>query len=318
MEKNSKIYVAGHRGMVGSAIVRELERQGYTNIVTRTHEELDLCRQADVERFFEDEKPEYVIDAAALVGGIKANSERPAEFMYINMEIQQNLIWTAFKSDVKKFLFLGSACMYPKECPQPMKEEYLLTGLPEVTNEGYALAKVCGSRLCSYINREYGREFISAIPANSYGIGDSFDPEHSHVIPALLMKYHRAKENGDKEVVLWGTGAAKREFINNRDIASACIFLMNNYSFPEPINVGTGEEVSIIELSQMIKRITGFEGEIVTDPTKPDGMMRRICDNFKIYALGWKAEIELEEGIKELDDFYINKVIVENNNIAEG
>ena len=304
MEKNSKIYVAGHRGMVGSAIVRELERQGYTNIVTRTHEELDLCRQADVERFFEDEKPEYVIDAAALVGGIKANSERPAEFMYINMEIQQNLIWTAFKSDVKKFLFLGSACMYPKECPQPMKEEYLLTGLPEVTNEGYALAKVCGSRLCSYINREYGREFISAIPANSYGIGDSFDPEHSHVIPALLVKYHKAKENGDKEVVLWGTGAAKREFINNRDIASACIFLMNNYASPEPINVGTGEEVSIMELSQMIKRITGFEGEIVTDPTKPDGMMRRICDNSKIYALDWRAEIELEEGIRELDGWY--------------
>ena len=304
MEKNSKIYVAGHRGMVGSAIVRELERQGYTNIVTRTHAELDLCRQADVEKFFEEEKPEYVIDAAALVGGIKANSERPAEFMYINMEIQQNLIWTAFKSDVKKFLFLGSACMYPKECPQPMKEEYLLTGLPEVTNEGYALAKVCGSRLCSYINREYGREFISAIPANSYGIGDSFDPEHSHVIPALLVKYHRAKENGDKEVVLWGTGAAKREFINNRDIASACIFLMNNYSSPEPINVGTGEEVSIMELSQMIKRITGFKGEIVTDPTKPDGMMRRICDNSKIYKLGWKAEIELEEGIREMDGWY--------------
>ena len=307
MEKNSKIYVAGHRGMVGSAIVRELERQGYTNIVTRTHAELDLCRQADVEKFFEEEKPEYVIDAAALVGGIKANSERPAEFMYINIEIQQNLIWTAFKSEVKKFLFLGSACMYPKECPQPMKEEYLLTGLSEVTNEGYALAKVCGSRLCSYINREYGKEFISAIPANSYGIGDSFDPEHSHVIPALLMKYHKAKENGDKEVVLWGTGAAKREFINNRDIASACIFLMNNYSSPEPINVGTGEEVSIMELSQMIKQIIGFEGEIVTDPTKPDGMMRRICDNSKIYELGWEAEISLEEGIKELDAEFVKQ-----------
>ena len=310
MEKNSKIYVAGHRGMVGSAIVRELEWQGYTNIVTRTHAELDLCRQVDVEKFFEDERPEYVIDAAALVGGIKANSERPAEFMYINMQIQQSLIWAAFKSDVKKFLFLGSACMYPKECPQPMKEEYLLTGLPEVTNEGYALAKVCGSRLCSYINREYGREFISAIPANSYGIGDSFDPEHSHVIPALLMKYHKAKENGDKEVVLWGTGAAKREFINNKDIASACIFLMNNYSSPEPINVGTGEEVSIMGLSQTIKRITGFEGEIVTDPTKPDGMMRRICDNSKIYELGWKAEVSLEEGIKELDAEFVKQQAV--------
>ena len=309
MQKNSKIYVAGHRGMVGSAIVSELERQGYTNIVTRTHAELDLCRQADVERFFAKEKPEYVIDAAALVGGIKVNSERPAEFLYINMQIQQNLIWTAFNSGVEKLLFLGSACMYPKECPQPMKEEYLLTGLPEVTNEGYALAKVCGSRLCSYINREYGREFISAIPANSYGIGDSFDPEHSHVIPALLMKYHKAKENGDKEVVLWGTGAAKREFINNRDIASSCIFLLENYSSPEPINVGTGEEVSIMELSQMIKKITGFEGEIVTDPTKPDGMMRRICDNTKIYDLGWRATISLEDGIRELNEFYLHNIL---------
>lgn len=307
MEKNSKIYVAGHRGMVGSAIVRELERQGYTNIVTRTHAELDLCRQTDVERFFEIEKPEYVVDAAALVGGIKANSERPAEFMYINMQIQQNLIWTAFESGVKKFLFLGSACMYPKECQQPMKEEYLLTGLPEVTNEGYALAKVCGSRLCSYINREYGREFISAIPANSYGIGDSFDPEQSHVIPALLIKYHKAKENGDKEVVLWGTGAAKREFINNRDIASACLFLLENYSSPEPINVGTGEEVSIMELSQMIKRITGFEGEIVTDPTKPDGMMRRMCDNSKIYGLGWRPAISLREGLEQLYKWYLEQ-----------
>lgn len=308
MRKDSKIYVAGHRGMVGSAIVRELERQGYTNIVTRTHAELDLCRQANVERFFAEEKPEYVIDAAALVGGIKANSERPAEFLYINMEIQQNLIWTAFNSGVNKFLFLGSACMYPKECPQPMKEEYLLTGLPEITNEGYALAKVCGSRLCSYINREYGREFISAIPANSYGIGDSFDPEHCHVIPALLMKYHKAKENGGKEVVLWGTGSAKREFINNRDIASACIFLLENYSSPEPINVGTGEEVSIMELSRMIKKITGFEGDIVTDPTKPDGMMRRMCDNTKIYELGWRAEISLEAGIRELNEFYLKRM----------
>ena len=308
MQKNSKIYVAGHRGMVGSAIVRELERQGYTNIITKTHAELDLCRQADIEHFFKEEMPEYVIDAAALVGGIKANSERPAEFMYINMQIQQNLIWTAFKSDVKKFLFLGSACMYPKECPQPMKEEYLLTGLPEVTNEGYALAKVSGSRLCSYINREYGREFISAIPANSYGIGDSFDPEHSHVIPALLMKYIKAKENGSKEVVLWGTGTAMREFINNRDIASACIFLLNNYSSSEPINIGTGEEVSIMELSQMIKRITGFDGKIVTDPSKPDGMMRRICDNSKISSLGWNADISLEDGISELYKWYMENV----------
>ena len=307
MQKNSKIYVAGHRGMVGSAIMKELGQQGYTNIVTRTHEELDLCRQTEVERFFAEEKPEYAIDAAALVGGIKANSERPAEFMYVNMQIQQNLIWTAFHSGVKKFLFLGSACMYPKECPQPMREEELLTGLPEMTNEGYALAKISGSRLCSYINREYGRAFISAIPANSYGIGDSFDPEHSHVIPALLMKYHNAKERGAKEVVLWGTGAAKREFINNMDIASACVVLLENYSSPEPVNVGTGEEVSIMELSQIIKRITGFEGEIVTDPTKPDGMMRRLCDNAKIHEMGWRPTVPLDQGIQELYEWYLSE-----------
>ena len=311
MDKNSKIYVAGHRGMAGSAIISELERQGYTHIIKRTHDELDLCRQKDVERFFEEERPDAVIDAAALVGGIQANSERPAEFMYVNMQIQQNLIWSAFQSGVEKFLFLGSACMYPRECPQPMREEYLLTGLPEVTNEGYALAKVSGSRLCSYINREYGRAFISAVPANAYGPGDSFDPEHSHVIPALLLKYHRAKAEGAGEVVLWGTGAAKREFINSRDMASACVFLLEHYSSPEPVNVGTGEVVSIMELSRLIRKITGFEGEIVTDPSKPDGMMRRICDSSKIHELGWKAQISLEEGIRELYAEFVKQQIGE-------
>lgn len=305
MEKNAKIYVAGHRGMVGSAIVRELQRQGYNNIITRSHKELDLQRQDKVEEFFAQEKPEYVIDAAAKVGGIKANSEYPAEFFYENMAIEQNLIWSAFHSGVKKFLFLGSACMYPKECPQPMKEEYLLTGLPEVTNEAYALAKICGQRLCSYLYEEFGADFITAIPANAYGIGDSFDSEHSHVIPALIVKYEKAKKNGDKHVDLWGTGRALREFINIEDLADAIIFLLNEYSSSIPINVGTGEEVSVYELSHIIKDIVGFEGDVITDPSKPDGMMRRLCDCDKIMKLGWKPKIGLREGIKSLYEWYV-------------
>lgn len=293
--------------MVGSAIVRELERQGYTNIITRVHSELDLCRQTDVERFFEEEKPEYVIDAAALVGGIKANSEKPAEFMYINMQIQQNLIWSAFKSDVKKFLFLGSACMYPKECPQPMKEEYLLTGLPEYTNEGYALAKVCGSRLCSYLHRQYGANFITAIPANAYGPGDSFDPEHSHVIPALIRKCHEAKIAGAKEIGMWGTGKALREFIYTDDIASAGLFLMENYSGEMPINVGTGEEFSMLELAKMICEVTGFEGNIKLDPSKPDGMPRRICDSMRLHKMGWIADVSIREGLNRMYEDFLNQ-----------
>lgn len=308
MKKNSKIYVAGHTGMVGSAFVRELRQQGYTNIVTRTHQELDLCRQADVERFFEEEKPEYVIDAAALVGGIRANSERPAEFMYINMQIQQSLIWTAFQSGVKKFLFLGSACMYPRECLQPMKEDYLLTGLPEVTNEGYALAKVCGSRLCSYINREYGRAFISAIPANAYGPGDSFDPEHSHVIPALIRKCHLAKEAGAREIELWGTGKALREFIYTDDIASAGVFLLEHYEREKPVNVGTGEEFSMLDLARLICEATGFTGNISFDTTKPDGMPRRICDSSTLHRLGWRAKVLMREGLERMYEAYLEQI----------
>ena len=305
MDKNSKIYVAGHTGLIGNAFVRYLKNHGYTNLVFRTHKELDLLEQSAVEKFFSSEQPEYVIDAAALVGGIKANTEAPADFFYQNMEIEQNLIWTAYKYNVKKFLFLGSACMYPKECTQPMKEEELLTGVPEITNESYALAKICGSRLCSYIYKQYGADFISAIPANAYGIGDSFDPEHSHVIPALLLKYHNAKLNGYKSITLWGTGKALREFINTEDIASAGVFLLENYSGYEPINIGTGEEVSIIQLSQMIKKVTGFEGDILTDPTKPDGMMRRLCDNSKIETMGWKSTVSLEDGLKSLYQWFL-------------
>lgn len=306
MDQNAKIYVAGHTGLVGSAFVRKLREQGYHNLVLRTHGELDLLDQAAVQSFFAQEQPEYVIDAAAKVGGIRANSEAPANFFYENMQMEQNLIWSAFQNHVKKFLFLGSACMYPKQSPQPMKEEMLLTGLPEITNEGYALAKVGGQRLCSYLHQQYGVDFITAIPANAYGIGDNFDPQHSHVIPALLVKYREAKRSNAPSVTLWGTGKALREFIDTDDLADAGIFLLNHYSGYEPVNIGTGEEVSILELSEMIKRITGFEGEIVTDPTKPDGMMRRLCDSSKIHELGWKSTLSLEQGIRKLYNWYLS------------
>ena len=240
-------------------------------------------------RFFRYEKPYIVIDAAAKVGGIKANSEQMSEFYYINTQIQQNLIWSAFRNGVKKFLFLGSACMYPRECKQPMREDDILTGLPEPTNEGYAIAKISGSRLCSYLYRQYGVDFISAIPANAYGIGDSFDLSNSHVIPALIRRFHEAKMSGTESVTLWGTGKALREFIYTDDMADAGIFLLNNYSSDEPINIGTGEEVSMLELAKMIKQITGYKGIIKLDSTKPDGMMRRLCDSTRIYNMGWKS-----------------------------
>lgn len=304
MEKDARIYVAGHTGMVGSAFIRRLKEQGYSNLILKTHRELELMDQKAVENFFKEEKPEYVIDAAAKVGGIKANQEAPADFFYVNMQIQQNLIWSAYKSNVKKFLFLGSACMYPKECTQPMTEDRLLTGIPEGTNEGYALAKLCGQRLCSYLYKQHGADFITAIPANAYGIGDNFDPQHSHVIPALLIKFRNARLNNEKAVSLWGTGKALREFIETEDMADAGIFLLEHYSGEEPVNIGTGEEISILDLSRMIKKITGFEGEILTDPSKPDGMMRRLCDSTKIHELGWKSRIGLEQGIKRMYEWY--------------
>lgn len=305
MDKTAKIYVAGHTGLVGSAIVRKLQGCGYSNILLRTHDQMDLTNQKLVVDFFETEKPDYVFDAAALVGGIRANSLAPADFFYVNMQIQNNLMWAAHNSRVKKFLFLGSACMYPKECPQPMTEDMLLTGLPEYTNEGYALAKVCGSRLCGYLRRQYGDDFITAIPANTYGPEDSFDPEHSHVIPALIMKYHQAKMNGDKQVVLWGTGTAKREFIHVDDIADACLFLIERYSEEMPINVGTGEEVSILELSNLVKKVVGFEGRIVCDATKPNGMMRRMINTKRIERLGWKPQVKLKKGLADMFEYYL-------------
>lgn len=305
MEKNNKIYVAGHTGLVGSAIVRRLKDAGFHNLILRTHEELDLTRQADTEAFFEAERPEYVFVAAGLVGGIKANSESPADFFSVNMYIANNVIWAAHKVGVKKLLYLGSACMYPKECEQPMKEEALLTGLPEITNEGYALAKVGGCRLCSYMRKQYGDNFISTIPANAYGLNDCFDPEKSHVIPALLMKYHRAKQEGQPEVVLWGTGAALREFIYTDDLADGCLFLMEHYEGETPINMGTGSEISILELSKTIKSIVGYEGDIVCDPTKPDGMMRRMVDSTKLLDLGWKPGVGMHTGLERVYQWYL-------------
>lgn len=307
MNRQDRIFVAGHKGLVGSGIVNELKRQGYTNLVLRSHSQLDLTNQEAVEQFFVKEKPDYVIVAAGLVGGIKANSEAPADFYYINMQIANNVIWSSYKNKVKKLLYLGSACMYPRECEQPMKENMVLSGHPEVTNEGYALAKIGGTRLCSYLYRQYGIDFISAIPANAYGLGDCFDPDKSHVIPSLIMKYQKAKEECSGKVILWGTGNAKREFINTKDIASAVVFLMNNYSGEETVNVGTDEEVTIKELSEMIKDIVGFKGRIECDITKPDGMTRRILDSTKIHELGWRATVSLREGLVELYEDYMSK-----------
>ena len=306
MNKTDRIYIAGHTGLVGSAFVRQLKNKGYENLILIEHSQLELTNQKEVEKFFETEKPDVVIDAAAKVGGIKANSEQMSEFYYINNQIQQNLIWSAYRNGVKKFLFLGSACMYPKECDQPMKEEDILTGLPEPTNEGYALAKIGGSRLCSYLYRQYNVDFISAIPANAYGIGDSFDLAHSHVIPALIRRFHEARIRGTDAVTLWGTGKALREFINTDDLADAGIFLLNNYSSDRPINIGTGEEVSMMELAEVIKGITNYQGRILTDSTKPDGMMRRLCDNTRIHQLGWSSTKSLEKGLKELYDWYLD------------
>jgi len=312
VEKNKKIYVAGHTGLVGSAIMRQLERKGYKNVITRTHEALDLCCQAGVEQFFAEEKPEYVLDAAALVGGIQANSESPADFFYVNMQIANNLLMAAHKYGVKKFLFLGSTCMYPRDCCQPMSENKLLTNVPEYTNEGYALAKVCGSRFCTYLRRQYGRDFISSIPANTYGPGDSFDKKHAHVIPALIRKFHEAKEACLPFVSCWGDGSPLREFLYVDDLADSCIYLMNHYSGDEPINIGTGKEVSIRQLTEIVAKIVGYKGDIHWDTTKPNGAPRRLLDISKATALGWTYKTELEDGIRlTYEDFFHNPVCAE-------
>ncbi len=312
MEKNAKIYVAGHRGMVGSAIIRSLEREGYTNIVTRTHKELDLINQADVNKFFEDEKPDYVFLAAAKVGGIMANSQHLADFMYENMMLEMNVINAAFKMGVKKLLFLGSSCIYPKMAPQPMPESCLLTSSLEPTNEAYALAKISGLKYCEYLNRQYGTDYISCMPTNLYGPNDNYHPVHSHVLPALIRRFHEAKIEGKASVTCWGTGSPLREFLYVDDLADACVFLMNNYSGNETVNVGTGKELTIKELTELVAKVVGFEGEILWDADKPDGTPRKLLDVSKLEGLGFKYKVELEDGIRlSYDDFLNNPMRAE-------
>jgi GDP-L-fucose synthase len=319
MDKNSKIYVAGHKGLVGSAIVRKLESEGFENLVLRTSKELDLRNQSDVSGFFEKEKPEYVYLAAAKVGGIVANNTYPAEFIYNNLMIQNNVIHNAYLSGVKRLLFLGSTCIYPKLAPQPLKEEYLLTGPLEPTNDAYAMAKIAGITMCRAYNRQYGTRFLAAMPTNLYGPNDNFDLEKSHVLPALIRKFHEAKTGGGDNVVLWGTGTPRREFLHVDDLADACLFLMNlaeetydsllasgpQSPAPALINIGSGEEISIRELAILIKEVIGFTGELELDASRPDGTPRKLCDVSKLHGLGWRHGITLEEGIRSVYRWYL-------------
>lgn len=312
MDRNSKIYVAGHHGMVGSAIVRELTRQGYTNIITRTHAELDLTDQVAVNRFFAEEKPEYVFLAAAKVGGIEANDSHPADFMYDNMMLEMNVIHAAFINGVKKLEFLGSSCIYPRMAPQPMPESCLLTSALEKTNEAYALAKISGLKYCEYLNRQYGTDYISVMPTNLYGPNDNYHPLHSHVLPALLRRFHEAKERGDEQVVCWGDGSPLREFLYVDDLANLCVFLMNNYSGNETVNAGTGKELTIKELAELVASIVGFTGKIVWDTTKPNGTPRKLLDVSKATRMGWTYRTELPEGIRlAYEDFLTNPMRAE-------
>ncbi|PWV53540.1 GDP-L-fucose synthase [Chitinophaga sp. S165] len=300
MERHNKIYVAGHRGMVGSAIVRRLEKEGFGNIVTRTSAELDLRDQAATAAFFEKEKPDYVFLAAAKVGGIVANNTYRAEFLYENLMIQSNIIHSAYQQGVKKLMFLGSSCIYPKMAPQPLKEEYLLTGLLEPTNEPYAIAKIAGIKMCDAYRAQYGCNFISVMPTNLYGPNDNYDLNNSHVLPALLRKFHEAKVQGSAQVVVWGTGSPLREFLHADDMADACFFIMQNYNEEGLVNVGIGKDLSIKELAIMIKDIVGYEGELVFDISKPDGTPRKLMDVSKLNSLGWKAGIDLKAGISSV------------------
>jgi len=326
MQKDSKIYIAGHRGLVGSAIVKSLKQKGYTNLIYKTHAELDLMNQLAVEAFFQTEKPEYVILAAAKVGGIVANNTYRADFIYENLQIQNNVIHQSYLNRVKKLLFLGSTCIYPKNSPQPMKEEYLLTSELEYTNEPYAIAKIAGIKMCESYNLQYGTNFISVMPTNLYGPNDNFDLETSHVLPALIRKIHEAKINAEKEVEIWGSGKPRREFLWSEDMADACVFLMENIDFKDIVssrhseldsestelrnthlNIGTGIDISIQELAEIIKKIVGFEGKLYFNTSKPDGTMVKLTDPSKLHTLGWKYSVGLEEGIEKMYEWYLEK-----------
>ena len=298
MEKNARIYVAGHRGMVGSAICRELERQGYDNVLTRTHRELDLCRQEAVEAFFAEERPEYVFLAAAKVGGIQANAEAPADFMYQNMMLEMNVIHAAWRNGCKKLEFLGSSCIYPRMAPQPMREDCLLTSSLEETNEAYALAKIAGLKYCAYLNQQYGTDYISVMPTNLYGPNDNYHPDHSHVLPALIRRFHEAKEARAESVTCWGDGSPLREFLYVDDLADLCVFLMERYSGDETVNAGSGKEISIRELADMVARAVDYRGKILWDTSKPNGTPRKLLDVSKAASLGWRYKTELEDGIR--------------------
>ncbi|MFC5446786.1 GDP-L-fucose synthase [Paenibacillus aestuarii] len=311
MELGAKIYVAGHRGLVGSAILRALQAKGYTNLVVRTRSELDLRNPNEVAAFFTQEQIDYVFLAAAKVGGIVANNEYPADFIRDNLLIQTNVIDTAYRNKVKKLLFLGSTCIYPKLAPQPLKEEYLLTGELEATNEPYAIAKIAGIKMCQSYNRQYGTKYISVMPTNLYGSNDNFDLHSSHVLPALMRKFHEAKENQSPNVIVWGTGTPKREFLYSDDLADACLFLMDNYEGNDIVNIGVGEDVSIKDLAETIGSIVGYKGEIIFDTTKPDGTPRKLVDVMKINQLGWKAKVSLEEGIERAYAWFLeNKAVM--------
>lgn len=310
MDKNIKIYIAGHRGLVGSAIKQEFEKKGYTNLIYRTHSELDLTDSAAVAEFFEKEKPDWVVQAAAKVGGIYGNNTYPVEFMLENLKIQNNIIENAYKNNVKKLLFLGSSCIYPKETPQPMKEEHLLSGYLEKTNEGYALAKIIGIKLCNAYNREYGTNYMSVMPCNLYGLNDNYHPQNAHVIPMLIRRFHEAKEQGLKEVTVWGTGTPRREFLYSGDLAEAVVFLMENKDakdIGEFINIGSGYDMPIAEIANLVKETVGFEGKLIYDTSKPDGTMLKLMDVSRMKALGWSAKTSLKDGLKIAYEDFKNK-----------
>jgi GDP-L-fucose synthase len=310
MDKSSKIYIAGHTGMVGSAIVRELRRLGYGNIISKSLSELDLTHQGATEQFFIDEKPDYVYVAAAVVGGIWANMTNQAQFLLKNLQIECNIIDNAYRHKVKKLLFLGSSCIYPKEARQPITESALLTGLLEPTNEGYAIAKIAGLKLCEYYNRQCGADFVSVMPCNLYGFNDNFDLNNSHFLPALIRKFYEAKKNNAETVTVWGTGKVYRELLFVDDLAKACVFIMDNYSSADFLNAGYGEDFTIAEIAEMVKDIAGFEGRIVYDTSKPDGMFRKVMDSGKLRALGWKPEITLKKGIALTYEWYAQKEVI--------